>query len=474
MAEASGALYAAREKIHPKAVRGRFRRWKDAIGWTLAAVFFIVPWLRWDRPGDLPDQAVLLDIANKRGFLFDMNIWPQDIVYMAVALVLGTVALFMTASVAGRVWCGFSCPQTVFTDIFVRIEKMWEGDRAARMKMDAAPWSTRKLLRRGGKHMTWIAVAAAFGATFSFYFTDAPAALMDYLTLDAGLWMWTTVLILGGTTYLLAGFAREQFCNYMCPWPRLQSCMLDEHSLVVTYRDDRGDARAAKRKSQTWEERRAAGFGDCVSCQQCVQVCPMGIDIREGVNADCINCGLCIDACDTMMDKVGLDRGLIAFDSLANARARRVGRAEPSRIVRPRTIAFAAVIGVICVGVLGTFLMRSDLEVALIQERSPLYVRLSDGSIRNAYDLKILNKREQDRRFALEVAGNPSARIETLDASGEGEGVELAVEGGRHVSRKVFVTVPGPDADVSDMTLVMRDTATGAEVRRDVVFALPR
>lgn len=415
----------------------------------------------------------MLDIANKRGFLFDMNIWPQDIVYMAVALVLGTVALFMTASVAGRVWCGFSCPQTVFTDLFIRIESMWEGDRAARIRMDAAPWSASKLLRRTGKHVSWIVVAAAFGATFAFYFTDAPTALVDFVTLNASLWLWTTLLVLGGITYLLAGFAREQFCNYMCPWPRLQSCMLDEHSMVVTYRADRGDARAPKRKSQTWEERRAAGFGDCVSCQQCVHVCPMGIDIREGVNADCINCGLCIDACDTMMDKVGFKRGLIAFDSFANARARRENRPQPSRIVRPRTIAIAAVICVICLGVFSSFLMRSDLEVAVIQERSPLYVRLSDGAIRNAYDLKILNKDEQNRRFVLGIVGNPDARIETLDDA-SGDSPELAVEGGRHVSRKVFVTVPGPDADVSDMALVMRDTETGAELRREVVFALPR
>lgn len=472
MAEASGALYVARKKIHPKAVSGRFRRWKDAIGRTLAAVFFITPWIRWDRPGDLPDQAILLDVAHKRGFLFDMNIWPQDIVYLAVFLVLGTVTLFLTASVAGRVWCGFSCPQTVFTDIFVRIERAWEGDRAARMRMDAAPWTMRKIFRRGGKHVSWLAVAGAFGATFSAYFMDAPSALVDYVTFNASLWMWLTVLVLGGTTYLLAGFAREQFCNFMCPWPRLQSCMLDDRSLVVTYRADRGDARAPKRKSQSWAERRAAGFGDCVSCQQCVQVCPMGIDIRAGVNADCINCGLCIDACDIMMDKVGLERGLIAFDSLANARARVEGRHPPSRIVRPKTIAFVATVGVICLGVLGSFLMRSDLEVALIQERSPLYVRLSDGSIRNAYELKILNKQELDRRFALEIAGNPNARIETLDASGDG--ASLAVAGGRHVSRKIFVTLPAGSTDADDMTLIMRDASTGAEVRRDVVFALPR
>lgn len=471
MSDASGALYAPRQKIHPKSVSGTFRRWKDGIAAVLVAIFFVTPWLRWERPGDLPDQAILMDLTHRRGYIFDINIWPQDIVYLAVLLVLGTVTLFMTASVAGRVWCGFSCPQTVFSDIFMRLEKLWEGDRAARIKLDAAPWSLRKIARRTGKHASWLLVSLAFAATFSFYFADAPGAVVQYATLSAGTWMWVTLLVMGSVTYLLAGFAREQFCNYMCPWPRLQSCMLDDHSLVVTYQQDRGDMRGPKRKSQSWAERRAAGYGDCVSCQQCVQVCPMGIDIREGVNADCINCGLCIDACDQIMDKVGLDHGLIKFDSFANARARKEGRPESRGILRRKPLVFASVVAVIGAGVLASFLMRTDLEVAMIQERAPLYVRMSDGSIRNAYELKVLNKGDRDRRFDLALTGVPSARIETLD--GGAGSASVTIDGGAHATRKVFVTVPQGVTEVDDLTLIMRDAETGAEVRHDVAFALP-
>lgn len=472
MSEASQTgLYAPRTKIHPKSVKGRFRRWKDVIGTFLVTIYFAAPWLRWERPGDAPDQAILMDMPNRRGYLFDIDIWPQDIVYLAPVLILGTVALFMTAAVAGRVWCGFACPQTVFTDIFIRLEKLWEGDRAERIRLDKEPWTSGKIVRRGGKHLSWILVSLLFAATFSFYFVDAPEAVAQYLTLNAGTWMWTTIIVLGSTTYLLAAFTREQFCNYMCPWPRIQSSMLDDHSLIVTYQKPRGDAKAPLRKSQSLEERRTAGFGDCVSCMQCVQVCPIGIDIREGANADCINCGLCIDACDTIMDKVGFDRGLIRFDSLANGRARAAGAVEPSRAIRPKTVIFASVLALVGAGVLTAFLMRSDTEITLIQERSPLFVPLSDGSIRNAYQLKILNKRDEALDLHLSLDGVAGAEITLLgDTDGDHD---LGVDRGGYVSQKVFVTVP-PGTELAEDLVLNLETVDGEVVaRRHVPFALP-
>lgn len=474
--QGGGSLYAARVKIHPKAVKGTFRRAKDVIGFALMTVFFLAPWLRWERANGAPDQAVLLDPVGQRGWFFGLEIWPQEIYYLAGLLIIGVLALFMTASLAGRVWCGFSCPQTVFTDLFIRVERLFEGERAARIRLDKAPFSLNKVWRRTAKHAVWMLISAAFGATVTFYLADAPATLVGYATLQAPMWLGGIALTFAATTYLLAGFAREQFCNYMCPWPRIQSSMLDDNSLVVTYQDWRGNSRAPKRKSQSWEDRAAAGFGDCIDCGQCVQACPIGIDIREGVNADCINCGLCIDACDSIMTTVGRPTRLIRFDSFANARARTERKAEPTRLMRPRSFAYVAALAVLFAGLSGAYASRSTLEVTALKERSPLFVALSDGSIRNTYTLKVHNKDRAPRRLRLALAGAaPGASLSMLGADGtatEGSGaVEVGADG--IAALRLFIQAPRTGERPEEMTLEVRDPESGLVLHEDLAFSWP-
>lgn len=465
-------------KVYPKAVGGAFRRAKDGIATLLLAVFFVTPWLRWDRGPGAADQAVLLDMEGRRGHLFDIEIWPQDIYWLAGLVILGVLALFLTSAVAGRVWCGFACPQTVFTDLFLRAERFFEGDRAARMKLDRDPWTASVIWRKVAKHGVWLAVSLAFGITFTLWFVDAPTAVAAYATLDAGPWMWTFVLTLTATSYVLAGFARQSMCNAMCPWPRIQSAMLDDHSLVVTYRAERGDARGPKRKSETWEQRTAKGFGDCIDCNQCVQVCPMGIDIRQGINADCINCGLCIDACDPIMDGIGQPRKLIAFDSFANAEARKRGATRPAtRLLRPRNIGFAAFLGVFALGIAGGFAGRADLGLTALKERAPLFVTLQDGSIRNDYTLKVVNKDRSPRHLIVHVEGTPDARIRLLRDGGDAtanDAATLRVGGDTVGAFKAFVSAPGTGDRPETLTIVLRDPATGVEVREPLAFSWPR
>jgi cytochrome c oxidase accessory protein FixG len=328
-------LYASHVKIFPKSVSGFYRRLKWQLLWLLLGVYYVAPWLRWDRGPGAPDQAILIDAGQGRLFFFMIEIWPQEVYYLTGLLIVAAVGLFLATSLAGRVWCGFACPQTVWTDLFIWVERRIEGDRAERIRLDKAPWTLNKLIRRAAKHTAWVLISLVTGGAWVMYFTDAPTLFADFLKLNVSGTMLTFVGLFTSTTYLLAGWAREQVCAYMCPWPRIQAAMLDEHSLVVTYQAWRGDQRGPKRKSEGWDERAAKGIGDCIDCAQCVQVCPMGIDIREGWNGDCINCGLCVDACAPIMDMVGRPGGLISYDTLANSAARAEGRPTHWTAIRP-------------------------------------------------------------------------------------------------------------------------------------------
>src|SRR5690606_13541718 len=308
-------LYAARRKIHPKRASGRFRQFKWLIMAVTLGIYYLTPWLRWDRGPHAPDQAVLVDIANRRFYFFFIEIWPQEFIYVAGLLVMAGVGLFLITSAVGRAWCGYACPQTVWVDLFLVIERFIEGDRNARIKLDAAPWSADKFLKRFAKHGIWLLIAVATGGAWIFYFADAPTLLVDLFTGNAAPVAYSTIAVLTGTTYVFGGHMREQVCTYMCPWPRIQAAMLDENSLTVTYNDWRGEPRSRHAKKAA-----AAGIavGDCVDCNACVAVCPMGIDIREGQQLECITCALCIDACDSVMDKLGRERGLISYATLAD------------------------------------------------------------------------------------------------------------------------------------------------------------
>ncbi|MCS6930611.1 MAG: cytochrome c oxidase accessory protein CcoG [Acetobacteraceae bacterium] len=403
------SLYADRVRVYPRAVKGPVRRAKWAVLVGLLALYYATPWIRWDRGPGLPDQAVLVDMHAPRIFLFWIEIWPQEIYFLTGLLVLGAVGLFAVTSLFGRVWCGFTCPQTVWTDLFLWVERRIEGDRNTRMKRDAGPrdaaWWRRKIL----KHAAWIGIALATGGAWVFYFTDAPTTLVRLLTLQADPATYFFVGLFTATTYLLAGWAREQVCTYMCPWPRFQAAMLDKDSLVVTYRDWRGEPRGKP----------DGAHGDCVACHACVHVCPTGIDIRDGQQLECIGCGLCIDACDEVMAKLGRPKGLIAFETLCNLAASQAatrgmppGEARTAagmaarrapRFLRPRTLVYAGVLSAVAVVMLAAFLLRETLSLTAIQDRAPLYVTLSDGSVRNAYTLRITNKRHASEEFRLAV-----------------------------------------------------------------------
>jgi cytochrome c oxidase accessory protein FixG len=464
-------LYASRIKIHPKDVKGTFRRIKWAVLVACLAVYYAVPWIRWDRGPGVPDQAVLIDMPSRRAYFFWIEIWPQEIYYLTLLLILGAFGLFLVTSVAGRVWCGFTCPQTVWTDLFMWVERKIEGDRGARMRLDKAPLSRDKLLKRSLKHGAWLLIAAATGGAWIMYFNDAPSVTVAILTGQASFAQYFFFGLFTATTYLLAGFAREQVCTYMCPWPRFQAALLDEHSYTVTYQKWRGEPRAPLRKNPDWSAR-----GDCIACNNCVAVCPMGIDIRDGLQLECIGCGLCIDACNEVMDRIGRPRELITLDTERNQVQRAQGRAPSARIVRPRTLVYAGVLAVVGLGVLLSLGMRSSLDVSVLHDRNPLFVTLSDGSIRNGYTIRILNKSHEERLYRLSVDGLEGA---TLSVVGQDETrreqVPLAARADAATTYKVYVTAPR-DAlagEAEEITMVLSDTAGGAAAHPRTVFRGP-
>ena len=402
----TGSFYATRTKVYPRATGGFYRRIKWAFLAVLLGIYYIVPWLRWDRGPGAPDQAVLIDLPGRRAYFLWIEIWPQEVYYLSGLLILGAVGLFLATSLLGRVWCGYACPQTVWTDLFMWVERLIEGDRVQRMRLDQQPLTMAKGARKAAKHSAWLLISAATGGAWVFYFIDAPTAFREIFSGQSSVEVYFFIGLFTATTYLLAGWAREQVCTYMCPWPRFQAAMLDVHSLVVTYRDYRGEPRGKHRQGDTWE-----GRGDCVDCRACVVVCPTGIDIRDGQQLECIGCGLCADACDEIMDRVGRPRGLIAFDTLANVVA--AGRDEPGRyrLLRPRTIAYGVLLLVVGAVMTAALATRADVELTVLRDRNPLFVTLADGTIRNGYTVKVLNKLRQQSSYRLFVDGLPGARL---------------------------------------------------------------
>src|SRR5271165_5955263 len=341
-----GPLYVARRKVYPQRVRGTFRSIKWIVLVITLGIYYGLPFLRWDRGLNAPNQAVLVDLPNRRFYFFFVEIWPQEVYYLTGLLILAALALFLMNAVAGRVWCGYLCPQTVWTDLYQTIERWFEGDRRAHLLRDAQPWTLDRLARSGAKHVLWLMVAWWTGGAWVLYFADAPTLVRELATLQAPVIAYLWIGILTFTTYALAGHMREQVCLYMCPWPRIQAALTDEHALNVTYRYDRGEPRGSLKRNETLR-REGLPAGDCVDCLQCINVCPTGVDIRTGDNLACIQCGLCIDACDAVMAKIGRPARLIAYDSDLNIKLRREGQAPRYRIVRPRTLFYAAIIGAV-------------------------------------------------------------------------------------------------------------------------------
>ena len=410
---------------------------------------------------------MLLDLPNRRFYFLWIEIWPQEVYYVSGLLILAAVGLFLATSLAGRVWCGYACPQTVWTDLFIAVERFFEGDRAARIRLAKSPWSLGKLARKAGKHAVWLLVGMATGGAWVFYFADAPTLLRDLGTLRAPQAAWISVGFLTLTTYVFGGFAREQVCTYMCPWPRIQGAMLDEESFVVSYQRVRGEPRGLFRKNQS-----RAGAGDCVDCKQCVAVCPMGIDIRDGLQLECIACALCIDACNGVMDKVGLPRGLIGYDTAANIQRRAAGEAERFRPIRPRTLAYAAILAVVALVMTVSLALRRDVEVSVLHDRNPLFVLLSDGGVRNAYTVKVLNKAHAERAFRLSLEGLPGADVRVVGA----EISEMLVAPADELrSFRVLVSAPrvAARAESTPIRFVVRHHA-GGEASHASQFLAPR
>ncbi len=403
-------LYAKREQIYPKLAHGKFRLVKWVVMAVTLGVYYVLPWVRWDRGEGIPDQAVLADFASEKFYFFFIEIWPQDVHYLAGLLILAALGLFLVTSLLGRVWCGYTCPQTVWTDLYIWVERAFEGDRAARMRLDKASWSFNKAWRKLGKHTVWLVIAFWTGGAFILYWHDAPTVAAGWFTGEAPLSAYWFAGILTLATYFLAGWMREQVCTYMCPWPRIQAALTDEHALNVTYRYDRGEPRGPKRKSESWDER-----GDCIDCDQCVQVCPMGIDIRDGAQLECIHCALCIDACDQMMTRIGRPTGLIAYDTDIAVAARAQKETPPKyRLIRARTMVYAvlmvAIAGLMAFG-LST---KATFEVNVLKDRSPPFVLLSNGAIRNGYTLKLVNKTTAARSFEVTLEGLDDAKFEVI------------------------------------------------------------
>ena len=465
-------LYASRVQIYPKAVKGFFRRIKWAALVVLLGLYYIVPWIRWDRGPAAPDQAVLVDMPGRRLYFFFIEIWPQEIYYLTFLLMAASFGLFLATAIGGRVWCGFTCPQTVWTDLFMWVERKIQGDRGARIRLDKQPWTRDKLIKKASTHIAWLLIAAATGGAWIMYFNDAPTVTYDILTGGASLAVYFFFGLFTATTYLLAGWAREQVCTYMCPWPRIQAALLDQDSYVVTYETWRGEPRGPHKKDTSWE-----GRGDCVACNQCVAVCPMGIDIRAGLQLECIGCGLCVDACNQVMAKVDRPLNLITMDTERNQQNREIGRPSESRLVRPRTVIYVVILAVLGIGVLFGLTTRDSLDLNVLPDRNPLFVKLADGSIRNGYTVKVLNQVREPKTYELALEGLEGATLKVLGLeNGDGRTALLDAKPDQVSTYRIFVTAPSASVReaVQDLHVVLTDQDDGEAFGFETIFRGPK
>ncbi len=462
------SLYKKREPIHPKLVFGKYRAAKWAVLIGALAIYYVLPWIRWNRGPNAPDQAVLADFGGGRFYFFGLEIWPQEVYYITGLLILASLALFLVTSLFGRVWCGYACPQTVWTDLYIAVERFFEGDRNARIKLDRAPWTFNKIWRKVSKHIVWILIALLTGGAFVFYWHDAPTLVAGLLDGTADTSAVVFAFILTATTYALAGTMREQVCTYLCPWPRIQAALTDEDALNVTYKWDRGEPRGPHKKNDTWD-----GRGDCIDCNACVTACPMGIDIRDGAQLECIHCALCIDACDDIMKKVGRPTALVGYDTDTNVRRRAEGKPTSYSFLRPRVIIYAVLIAVVSAIMLYGLSTRTTFELNVLKDRSPPYVQLSDGNIRNGYSLKLINKKGNDRDVSVSLSGFDNASFEI---AGEPDGDAVIVMTAEHVDRyRLLVRSNDAEAKLPNrFQIIVTDIETGEIQANTVFFSSPK
>lgn len=405
-------------------------------------IYYLVPFIRWDRGPNAPDQAVLIDLNGPRAYWFWIEIWPQEVYILTGILILAAIGLFFVTSMFGRVWCGYFCPQTVWTDLFVWVERIVQGDRNARKKLQHGPWTFEKFWKLALTHFIWLVIAWCTAGSFVLYFNDAPTLVKSFFEYDVSPTVLGFIAGLTASTYLMAGFAREQVCTYMCPYARFQSAMFDKDTLIIGYDEKRGEPRGKHKKGDSWD-----GRGDCINCSLCVQVCPMGIDIRDGLQMECIACGLCVDACNGVMDQVERPRGLIRYDTTNHMNAEVKGGKEQFKFIRPRTIYYSVVIALVGALMLYALIFRSELELHVLHDRNPVFVQLSSGEIRNGYTIKILNKTHVFRTYSLNVDGLDNVQID-VKAAGNITASALSVPadsvGSYHVLVSANVEPSGP------------------------------
>ena len=462
-AETTVWLYEKSAKLYPRAVSGRFALWRWALVLATQLVFYGLPWLQWnDR------QAILFDLASRRFYIGPLVLYPQDFIYLTGLLLLAAYALFLFTAVAGRLWCGYACPQTVYTEIFMAIERWFEGDRVRRQRLDGAPWTLDKMWRKAGKHALWVGLALWTGFTFVGYFTPIKQLWAESFTLDFGPWEWFWVCFYGFATWGNAGFMREQVCKYMCPYARFQSAMFDRDTLVIGYDVARGEPRGSRARNVS---AKSVGKGDCIDCSLCVQVCPTGIDIRAGLQNECIGCSACIDACDGVMDKMGSPRGLIRY-ATENGIARGWSKAQMwRRAARPRVLVYSAILLLIVGGLAASLALRTPFKVDVVRDRGALARVVGEGFVENSYRLQIMNATETVQRYRVGVDGLAGA---VLASSAE-------IDVGAAQSRWMPVALRiAPDAaaaarnGVHPVRFTITATGSGASLVEKSTFVVPR
>lgn len=468
------SYYEKRKAVFPKVVSGPFRRFKWLMLVVTLGIYYLTPWLRWDRGPYAPDQAVLVDLANRRFYMFAIEIWPHEFYFVAGLLIMAGIGLFLVTSAFGRAWCGYSCPQTIWTDLFQHVDRLVDGDRNAQLKLEAAPWGVQKVFKRGLKWSIYLAISFWTGGAWIMYFADAPTLTVDFWTGQAAPVAYATVAVLTATTFVFGGFMREQVCIYMCPWPRIQTAMLDEKSLIVTYKDWRGEQRGSVKA----KERQPDLIGDCVDCNQCVAVCPTGYDIRNGPDIACITCGLCIDACDKVMVQLGRERGLIDYATLEDCEHERAGgdrRSILKTALHWRTLAYFGVwagIGVALLFALGT---RTRIDLSVAKDRNPPFMLLSNGEVRNDYTIKLRNMEARPRPMAVTLDGLPGAVMWTDEMGRESASRELQFTVAPDQTKPVRVYVVAPQGTADDefaFVLSARDREAGGD-RAETRFDAP-
>ena len=463
------SMYQAQKKIHPRSVSGWFAAWRWTLVWSTQLFFYGLPWLSWNAR-----QAVLFDLGARRFYIFGLVLYPQDFIYLTALLVVSAYSLFLFTAVAGRLWCGFACPQTVYTEIFLWVERLFEGDRQQRMKLDAGPWSANKWWRKCGKQAVWVSIGLWTGFTFVGYFTPIRTLSEEALSLGFGPWEWFWILFYGFATYGNAGYMREQVCKYMCPYARFQSAMFDRDTMIVTYDSARGEPRGSRPRSMPHAELAVQGKGECIDCTLCVQVCPTGIDIRQGLQYECISCSACVDVCDEVMDKMKYPRGLIRF-ATQNALNQRWGRAQMlRRVLRPRVLIYTVVLFVLCGALATSLTLRSAFRVDVVRDRGALAREVEFGRIENVYRLQLMNASESLQHFKVRVQGLPQAQVTVASDLEVGPtearwvpvGVQIPAESARAL---------GPGVHPMQFQITRDDPGQATEtVREKSTFVVPR